>query len=194
MHHYPIGVPLAPPAHTSRAAIRPCRPPLRASGQPSSTHWHHNPHTPQPTLHNHQSIPPPARRTHSTTNTQSANPTTPLKPIRTGRFSPPDRKQPQPVVGSQHTESEILPDAAVQQRNGKDTPMACQRASFLNTFRRGSQRADVALAGRHRRALLRWDVPRIGGPDRRTLGGQYRANRLAGRTPSARCTPGRGRK
>ena len=52
-------------------------------------------HTPQPTLHNHQSIPPPARRTHSTTNTQSANPTTPLKPIRTGRFSPPDRKQPQ---------------------------------------------------------------------------------------------------
>ena len=99
-----------------------------------------------------------------------------------------------PVVGSQHTESEILPGAAVQQRNGKDTPMACQRASFLNTFRRGSQRADVALAGRHRRALLRWDVPRIGGPDRRTLGGQYRANRLAGRTPSARCTRGRGRK
>jgi hypothetical protein len=53
-------------------------------------------HTPQPTTHTSQPPihSPPARRTHPI-NTQSANPTTPLKPIRTGRFSPPDRKQPQ---------------------------------------------------------------------------------------------------
>ena len=35
-----------------------------------------------------------------------------------------------PVVRSQHAESALLPGAAAQQRNGKDTPMARQRASL----------------------------------------------------------------
>ncbi len=165
-------------------------------GQPnSSTHWHHNPphHNPHfttinPFPHQHGPHTPPPTPNRPTLQPHS-NPSG-----QADSAHQTENSLKLPVVGSQHTESEILPGAAVQQRNGKDTPMACQRASFLNTFRRGSQRADVALAGRHRRALLRWDVPRIGGPDRRTLGGQYRANRLAGRTPSARCTPGRGRK
>jgi hypothetical protein len=159
--------PLAPqPTHTTTHTSQP---PIHS---PTSTaHTLHQPTPNRPALQPHSNPSGQADSAHQTENSLKL-----------------------PVVGSQHTESEILPGAAVQQRNSKDTPMACQRASFLNTFRRGSQRADVALAGRHRRALLRWDVPRIGGPDRRTLGGQYRANRLAGRTPSARCTPGRGRK
>ena len=154
------------PTHTTTHTSQP---PIHS---PTSTAAHTPPPTPnRPTLQPHSSPSGQADSAHKTENSLKL-----------------------PVVGSQHTESEILPGAAVQQRNSKDTPMMCQRASFLNTFRRGSQRADVALAGRHRRALLWWDVPRIGGPDRRTLGGQYRANRSAGRTPSARCTPGRGRK
>jgi hypothetical protein len=85
--------PLAPPTHTFRATNSPT--PAHDLALPNSTT-----HTLQPTLHNHQSNPPPARRAHSTTNTQSANPTTPLKPIQTGRFSPPDRIHPQ-TTGSQ---------------------------------------------------------------------------------------------
>ena len=86
--------------HFPRCQFTHSSPPPRATANPIPQPTGTTTHTPQPALHNHQSIPPPARRTHPTTNTQSANPTTPLKPIRTGRFSPPDRIHPQ-TTGSQ---------------------------------------------------------------------------------------------
>ena len=171
--------------------IHPPQPATSRYGQPNSTtHTLHNPHftTTNPFPHQHGAHTPPPTPNRPTLQPHS----NPSRQADSAHQTENSLKL--PVVGSQPTEPEILPGAAVQQRNGKDTPMAHQRASFLNAIRRGSLRADVALAVRRQRALLRWDVPRIGGPDRRTLGGQYRANRLAGRTPSARCTPGRGRK
>ena len=86
----PISIPLAPP-HTSRAANSPTHPPPVASRLINSSSTGTTPHhTPQPTLHNHQSLPHQHGAHTPHTNTQPANPTTPLKPVRTGRFSPPD--------------------------------------------------------------------------------------------------------
>ena len=158
--------------HFSDYQFTHANPPLRATPnlipQPTgTTPPHTNPHftTTNPFPHQHGAYTPPPTPNRPTLQRHS----NPSRQADSAHQTENSLKL--PVVGSQHAEPEILPEAAVQQRNGKDTPMACQRASFLNTLRRGSQRADVALAGRHRRALLRWDVPRIGGPDRRTLGG-----------------------
>ena len=89
-HQYP-----RPALQVTHSSPRP-RATVNLIPQPTGT----TTHTPRPILHSHQSISQPARRTHSTTNMRSANPTTPLKPIRTGRFSPPDRIHPQ-TTGSQ---------------------------------------------------------------------------------------------
>ncbi len=62
----PISVPLAPPAHTSRAAIHPLQPATQHYGQPNSSSTSTTTHTPQPSLHNHQSIPLTSTGTHPT--------------------------------------------------------------------------------------------------------------------------------
>ena len=59
-----------------------------------------------------------------------------------------------PVVRSQCIEPATLARTTAQQRHGKDTPMARQRLLW-KWVRRGSQRADVALAVRHQPALIR---------------------------------------
>src|SRR5712691_969751 len=108
-HDYPIGVPLAPPTHTFRATNSPLQSATPRHGQPnSSTHWHHNPHTttinPLPHQHGAHTPPPtpnrPTLQPHSTPSGQadSAHQT--------------ENSLKLPVVGSQHTESEILPGAA----------------------------------------------------------------------------------
>ena len=55
-YQYPIGVPLVPPTHTSRAATHPPQPTTSRYDPPnSSTHGHYNPHTTthtsQPPIH-----------------------------------------------------------------------------------------------------------------------------------------------
>ena len=55
-------------------------PPFSTTANPNSSSTGTPTHTPQPSLHNHQSISLTSSGTHPATNTQSANPTTPLKP------------------------------------------------------------------------------------------------------------------
>src|SRR5581483_7661133 len=86
--------------HTSRAAIHRLQPATQHYGQPNSSPTGTTTHTPQPSLHNHQSIPLTSTGTHPTTNTQSANPQPHSNLVPTGRFSPPDRIHPH-TTGSQ---------------------------------------------------------------------------------------------
>ena len=145
----------------------PLQPATQHYGQPnSSTHWHHNPHTTtltsQPPIHSptstahtlhHQH---PIGQPYNPTQTPSGQADSALQTEYTHKL---------PVVRSQHAESALLPGAAVQQRHSKDTPMAHQRPLFIGGSRKGSPRADVALAVQRQPAPLRWDVLRIGGPD-----------------------------
>jgi hypothetical protein len=94
-HHCPIGVPLAPPARTSRAAIHRLQPATQHYGQPNSSPTGTTTHTPHSSPHNHQSIPSPvpAHTPPPTPNRPTPQPHSTL--VRTGRFGPPDRIQPQ---------------------------------------------------------------------------------------------------
>ena len=125
--------------------------------------------TPQPSLHNHQSSPPP--------HGAHTPPPTPNRPTLQPHSNPSGQADSAlkteytfklPVVRSQHVESALLPGAAVQQRHSKDTAKTRQRrikAAICWCSRKGSPRADVALAVQRQPAPLRWDVLRIGGPD-----------------------------
>lgn len=117
--------------HTSRAAIHRLQPDTQHYGQPNSSPAGATTHTPQPSLHNHQSIPLTSTGTHPppTSNRPTPQPTqTPSGQADSALQTEYTHKL--PVVRSQHAESALLPGAAVHQRHSKGTPMAHQNAIY----------------------------------------------------------------
>ena len=170
-HHGYVPLPDWRPTRTTNTHFPRCNSPTPAHDLALRSTSFLNPWAPQPTHTAHTSQPP----IHSPTSTAH----TLHHQHSIGQLYDPTRAYPPeadsalqteytlklPVVRSQRAESALLPGAAVQQRHSKDTPIAHQSRYLLVGSRKGSPRADVALAVQRQPAPLRWDVLRIGGPD-----------------------------